>query len=614
MANLTPDQRWAVWLELNRAAYNAAHEPLPPDHALLDIWYSLPSDQIVAITDILHDYREAARAANRAVDEASKYSQYALPGRYQEDGFEFGDNEASFFDYMAAVHRLNETQTEFRDAANTLAYFLEQRILYYNGLQQARNYAYSLAHGAQNSWQQTNKLYSQAQEDLVDFKSIFEQSKKYKLRASAASQFPSNWCGSWDLASGSFGTASVWVKTDSHMNVVDRVVVKDSYGIDYVGTSNDAWHDPELWIQDPTNPTRKLPNEIVAMLLLRGREGSENIVRIRGYRLRAKEMFTRIFMEFAPFGDCNTFCHRNHPPESFVWAAFEALAIAGLLMAHGEMQSSPGSGWWPIIHRDLKPDNLLLGLPLESRYRGYPSIKLADFGLSLIIDPNNPPDPESLQIWGTMGCKSPEHEQHVFKGEDSARAMDERTNVWEVGNTIWQLIAEYYPTYDFDDEKARMPDIEDDRDRLQSSYQYSRGLRETIMWAMAYRPERRPNFHKLLAHIRATTGQGWMGKLKDASNGLREAPSSAEGFQDPRITTLYDKFALNTKLQMTPSIFGRGTSVGNTEEEFGGLPGSDIRMQELSQGLGATVLGSGSRSRQSRQVGEGAGEQGRSFG
>ncbi|KAK3674149.1 trifunctional histidinol dehydrogenase [Recurvomyces mirabilis] len=220
------------------------------------------------------------------------------------------------------------------------------------------------------------------------------------------------WVGSWELGSGAYGSAHKWVKVNPYNVIVNRIVIKDAKN-----NSNGSkwWNRPETyWSRDPKDATGKqfLPNGVLAMYRLRSRTGSDSIARIRSHRLFPREERMLMYLEYAPFGDLSQFVQwyqkqlkvlwptpdilrewqKERPdrekgnerpwlPEAFLWSVFESFAHASLLMATGDIHPNPVSDWTPIHHLHMKLANVFLGVPLDSRYRRYPSAKLGDFGL-----------------------------------------------------------------------------------------------------------------------------------------------------------------------------------------------------------------------------------------
>ncbi|KAK4541905.1 hypothetical protein LTR36_007269 [Oleoguttula mirabilis] len=244
------------------------------------------------------------------------------------------------------------------------------------------------------------------------------------------------WAGGWSIGSGAFGKASLWVKQDKVGTIIDRLVLKEST------LNEDGWANlQENWAKKPNAPKNSkdmndmIPTEALSMFRLRSRVGaSESIVRIRNWRLEAAARKHRLYLEFCPYGDLFDYTMGSPLsyaqsrrgtteslkagipqwlPESFLWHTFESLATAGMLMEKGELDAAPTEpAWWDlIVHRDIKVSNLFLGLPQEGRYRGYPSVKLGDWGFALIVPEGDKRKPEDFRVAGTEGCQVPAKRQ-----------------------------------------------------------------------------------------------------------------------------------------------------------------------------------------------------------
>ncbi|EMF12663.1 uncharacterized protein SEPMUDRAFT_26361, partial [Sphaerulina musiva SO2202] len=77
------------------------------------------------------------------------------------------------------------------------------------------------------------------------------------------------WVGSWQLSPVNIGRSHLWLKQDRHGIIRDRVVIKDTFFPATGSESLDA---------------NSVPNEVQAMYNLRGKIGSETIVKIRNWR------------------------------------------------------------------------------------------------------------------------------------------------------------------------------------------------------------------------------------------------------------------------------------------------------------------------------------------
>lgn len=84
-----------------------------------------------------------------------------------------------------------------------------------------------------------------------------------------------------------------------------------------------------------------------------------------------------------------------------------------------------------IIHRDLKPENLFL----THRPDGSPAVKVLDFGISRFQDPRSSrPLTKLSDNIGSPLYMSPEQ-------TESARHTDERSDIWSLGVTVYELLA-----------------------------------------------------------------------------------------------------------------------------------------------------------------------------
>ncbi|RMY01810.1 hypothetical protein D0867_11268 [Hortaea werneckii] len=453
----------------------------------------------------------------------------------------------------------------------------------------------------------------------------FREQKAAEKRLEAMRQdlrVSKRWIGGWELGAGSFGSAAVWVKQDSQGRIIDRIAVKDT-----ILAADFLWdHNSDQWALDPSEPKdkryredeqlSKAPTEAVALLRLRSRVGApECIVRIRNWRLQSEKRMYRLLMEFCPYGDLadlalsSSYTRARHRlnkqgsgggslppwiPEPFIWSVFESLATAGLLMEKGELDAHPGEPYWweEIIHRDFKLPNIFLGENLESRYRGYPSTKLGDFGLSLILrkDDNRPNNRFS---WvGTRGARPPE-QAHTYYARPSAA-----TNVWGIGIIIWSLISleEADESLDWDDEvllkrigtkgprsdavmaRKKVPEINRNAEQF-----YSKELVGLMRECLQFDPNMRINILRLRRRI--------MKHAQDArlTNGLRSAEKDNDGFRRD-ISFKASKWPLNGLARDTgdfPKGFGGmhelpvPSSDGDSsdDDDLGGPRGAEIRVR-----------------------------------
>lgn len=157
------------------------------------------------------------------------------------------------------------------------------------------------------------------------------------------------------MGAGTYGSVLLWVRQDRNGNIVDvsedrvtcdktrltswqRMVTKDARVTDSIMNEPGAWA-----LVDGVH----VPMEIHAPRLLAGKEGSETIQRIRGWREHPSLAVYRVLMDFYPSGDLWTLrtegTYEGHMqgllpvvprlPTPFIWYTFECLAKAGCLMA-----------------------------------------------------------------------------------------------------------------------------------------------------------------------------------------------------------------------------------------------------------------------------------------
>lgn len=273
-----------------------------------------------------------------------------------------------------------------------------------------------------------------------------------------------------------------------------------------------------------------MPLEVKSLSDLRGRHGSEYVIKILNWAMDEQRMFHRIYMESAPYSDLNALktkfaeASETFPPEPLIWHLFECLAKAALLLEQGELSPNPMSDWTLILHRDLKLSNVFLGLSDPKNYSGYPTPKIGDFGLALYVTDDGQRNPGSYPFNGTPGNMPPE----MLESNIDARhgvPLSSKTNVWGIGNIIgsmmwWPTEVKLYEglrglTYEHG---AAEPSFDDHEQEA-----YSKPLRDLVLWCMKYDQDGRPTSAELLRRIRA---------LRDSHNaGLREADAGDQAWE-----------------------------------------------------------------------------------
>lgn len=87
-----------------------------------------------------------------------------------------------------------------------------------------------------------------------------------------------------------------------------------------------------------------------------------------------------------------------------------------------------------IIHRDLKPSNLFLA----ARPDGSEMVKVLDFGISKMLEDSAAGITQTQTSFGSIPYMAPEQMR-------DARHCDERTDIWALGVTFYELVTQNYP-------------------------------------------------------------------------------------------------------------------------------------------------------------------------
>ncbi|RMY55064.1 hypothetical protein D0865_04379 [Hortaea werneckii] len=471
--------------------------------------------------------------------------------------------------HMLSIHELSsmreELDTELAASAeqpisNRLVAFkkcidnVDEQFLHYNHL-------FQTLHGVRDPFNTHDYVTSQLsslRHDSKDLKQNIRQLADDLRREHGASP---SWVGAWKFAiDGSFGRTSLWVKQDSSGLINDRCVIKDTV------LSVNSWNSKLCFAKDPRYPEsdeRTLPTEVAAHAALRPLEGSDTIIRMRNWRLASERRMYRLYLEFAPHGDLYQFMtwynsempsmrevstesekeiaaveHFNslkafHDsreakelkwlPEPFIWACFESLAKAGLLMEQGSLDENPLTRWDLIVHFDLKPSNVFLGVPSTTNFTCYPQAKLGDFGLAQLFSPEDDGDYKQYCGRGTVCCRAPEQVLLTLFGRPEK--WTSATNVWGIGIIIWGLMeleeGDHRLVYekgirDGDSRSSSVPTL-----RPSTEQRYSKELCDLVDACTEYRPSDRPSFREVLNGIHkrfqdTSTGRG-VGAIRSSS-------------------------------------------------------------------------------------------------
>jgi tRNA A-37 threonylcarbamoyl transferase component Bud32 len=137
-----------------------------------------------------------------------------------------------------------------------------------------------------------------------------------------------------------------------------------------------------------------------------------------------------IIMEYLEGRDLGAVAKEDGPLAPRVAARHLVQAASALAEAH-----SLG-----IVHRDIKPSNLFL----TAERSGEPLVKVLDFGISKVLPFAGDPDgasetiTRSGQVLGSLRFMSPEQMR-------SPRSVDQRTDIWSLGVTLFALTTGRYP-------------------------------------------------------------------------------------------------------------------------------------------------------------------------
>ena len=98
------------------------------------------------------------------------------------------------------------------------------------------------------------------------------------------------WIGSWPLGSGTFGSTHLFIQQDENGQICNRVVVKDC---DY--EKQEIWDQEWFWLKDHRD--QDIPVEVKTMSDLRGKIGSEFIVKLLSWRIAKERRLYRLYLE-----------------------------------------------------------------------------------------------------------------------------------------------------------------------------------------------------------------------------------------------------------------------------------------------------------------------------
>ncbi|KAF7186650.1 G2-specific protein kinase nimA [Pseudocercospora fuligena] len=383
--------------------------------------------------------------------------------------------------------------------------------------------------------------------------------KALKQREARNVDLSSSWMGPMFLGAGSHGTASIWIKQDAAGRISDRVAVKDTNSL----------NPNYLYASGVVQPPPAMPMEAVAMLKLIDLPGSSSIVNIRNWRSKmpyGTRPGHRIYMEFCSGGDLSDLFKNHWPrnqnfmPESFLWAVFDSLVTAGLLMEGAHLRDTARTIWDEIIHGDMKPDNVFVGENTSGTFRGFPLVKLGDFGIATIFPKAGLNPADYWQPFSGPGYRAPEMAKIYRKSVNDVNgsyAPKSAANVWGVG-MIMRGILHRNPWANLWEGPPNAPPGEpampwkpsDFTDPLEVN-NYSQRLRDLIMSCLELVPENRPTFKQLRESILAEVGPDGtdpnLARLRDAD------PAADARFTTGGPPASVDKYAIGLAIDDLPA-------------------------------------------------------------
>lgn len=157
-----------------------------------------------------------------------------------------------------------------------------------------------------------------------------------------------------------------------------------------------------------------------------------NVIRVLDFGEEESDGLLYLAMEYLSGEDLQVYLDRRGMLEPV--RAFEhgAEILAALSHAHGQ----------GVIHRDVKPGNVILFRRTDDDGREVESLKVLDFGLAKIVDPegldaSGGPITRQGAIFGTPAYMSPEQ----AKGEP----LDERSDLYSVGVMLYRMLSGEVP-------------------------------------------------------------------------------------------------------------------------------------------------------------------------
>ncbi|ODV76776.1 kinase-like protein [Suhomyces tanzawaensis NRRL Y-17324] len=254
-----------------------------------------------------------------------------------------------------------------------------------------------------------------------------------------------------------------------------------------------------------------------------------------------------------------------------------------------------------IIHRDLKPSNLLIA---EDN-----TIKISDFGVSLILQNNADDQKELSKIMGTPIFYAPELCQFVnnrlslISKEDSNQvkkvSIDKRIDIWSLGVTLYCLIFNDLPFNGFNEfelfknivrEELKFPKIKQTSRVTDSDVKELKLLKDLIRKLLTKNPDDRISLEEIKNHQFTTydLNPGERRSFLNLNNNLFTAKLVTQELKKEAISTDASNIDLSTKIK---KLFGAGpkkpakdpetSSILSTVSENTAAPISSVDIKNL---------------------------------
>ncbi|KAK4555830.1 hypothetical protein LTR86_007050 [Recurvomyces mirabilis] len=368
------------------------------------------------------------------------------------------------------------------------------------------------------------------------------QSGPLELQPEQPSEIPpGNWLPAASLGGG-MAQVALFVDVDHTGYITNRIVRKDTH------IDRGDWADITRWYgnMNTTNLNERWPMEYYCQRLM-AQISSTHVVMPLKCEVDAQRSVFRIYLPYCPYGDLSKLIEHYQMmsmqiPEAFIWRVFQVLCESGEIMEKGWLPPSgidqaAYQGWRQIVHRDLKTNNVFLDAAPQSNINGNPQAKLADFGLAILTNADDPLNPRLYNRGaGTEGFLAPEQRDYVDR--ETRQPVDNfqllaHTNVWGIGAIVCCLAnlhdlgaqdqPSYLPTQAGDDGRPRYT-IEPPEQGDEASH-LSPALRDMIDACLKFDPSLRPTFSELRSRIDTwileNCADGGVGQyLFAASNGL----------------------------------------------------------------------------------------------